>query len=207
MLLLILAKKTIVMDRRNALKKIGSSLGYLVATPTILGILQSCQKDPDILWTPKFFTKNEGIVIRNLTNLILPSTESSPGAIDVDVPQFLDLYYNEVEKEIQQNFIQKGLQSILNNLGSQMNQITKMDYDKLLARFLKADKKEKEKFKKNKEENYIYGTLLKIRELAVWAFLTSQEIGEEVLAYDPIPGKQIGCISVEEATMGKKWSL
>jgi len=196
-----------MMDRRNALKKIGSSLGYMLATPTVLGILQSCQKDSDPLWIPKFFSKEEINVIQNLTDLILPSTESSPGAIDVDVPQFLDLYYKEVEKEIQQNFIQKGLQSILNNLGSQMDQITKTDYDKLLASFLKANKKEKEKFKKNKEENYIYGTLLKIRELAVWAFLTSQEIGEEILAYDPIPGVQIGCMTLEEATGGKKWSL
>ena len=196
-----------MMDRRNALKKIGSSLGYMLATPTVLGILQSCQKDSDPLWIPKFFSKEEINVIQNLTDLILPSTDSSPGAIDVDVPQFLDLYYKEVEKEIQQNFIQKGLQSILNNLGSQMDQITKTDYDKLLASFLKANKKEKEKFKKNKEENYIYGTLLKIRELAVWAFLTSQEIGEEILAYDPIPGVQIGCMTLEEATGGKKWSL
>jgi hypothetical protein len=43
--------------------------------------------------------------------------------------------------------------------------------------------------------------------MSIWAYKTSQKIGEEVLAYDPIPGKLQGCISLEEATGGKVWSL
>lgn len=195
------------MDRRNALRKMGLSAGYIVATPAILNMLQSCQKDPEILWVPKFFSKEEIIIIQNLTDLILPTSKSSPGALELDIPQFLDAYYNEVESEIKQKFIHKGILSILNNLGGQIDQITKTDYNKLLSKFLRANTEEKEKFKNNKENNYIYGALSRIKELTVWAFLTSQKIGEEVLAYDPIPVNQIGCVSVEEATGGKKWSL
>jgi hypothetical protein len=32
-------------------------------------------------------------------------------------------------------------------------------------------------------------------------------VGEKVLAYDPIPASQKGCVSLEETTNGKAWSL
>ncbi len=191
------------MDRRKALKGIGLSLGFMVATPTVLSILQSCQKDAEIKWKPLFFSKEESIVIQNLTDLILPSTKSSPGAIDVDIPKFLDIYFKDVESEIKQNFMKKGLQTILKNLGGSLTGITTADYDKLLSSFLRPS----EKRKSNKEDKLIYGTLVKLRELTVWTYLKSEKIGKEFLAYDPVPGVQIGCISVEEATGGKRWSL
>jgi len=195
------------MDRRRALKRMGLSLGYMVATPTVLSILQSCQKDPDILWTPKFFTEDEAIVIENLTDLILPVTKSSPGAIDVDVPQFLDIYFEEVESEIKQNYFKKGIQYIVKELGNNVSRISKNDYDNLLIKYLRASKGEIEEIKNSKKDNHIFGTLRRLRDYSIWAFLTSEKIGEEVLAYDPIPGKQIGCMTVKEATGGKKWSL
>jgi len=46
-----------------------------------------------------------------------------------------------------------------------------------------------------------------LRSLAVFAFKNSEVIGETVLAYAPVPGEQKGCISIEEATGGRAWSL
>ena len=48
---------------------------------------------------------------------------------------------------------------------------------------------------------------MNLRNSSVWAYKTSELIGETVLAYAPIPGKQQGCISLDEATGGKAWSL
>ncbi len=193
------------MNRRNALKGLGLSLGYMVATPTILGILQSCQKDSEIMWVPKFFSKEEGSVIHNLTDLILPATNNSPGALDVNIPQFLDLYFDEVESEKKQKDFKDGIQSIIQKLGNRTSEIS--EYDKLLTVFLRADNETRKKLKSDKTDQSIYETLLKLRELSIWAFLNSEKIGEEVLAYDPIPGVEIGCLTVQEATGGKKWSL
>ncbi len=49
------------MDRRKALKKIGLSFGYVVATPTVISLLQSCKNDTKNLttWVPKFFSNDE----------------------------------------------------------------------------------------------------------------------------------------------------
>ena len=37
------------------------------------------------------------------------------------------------------------------------------------------------------------------------SYFTSEKIGEEVLSYDPIPGRQEGCVPVED--VGNVWSL
>ena len=56
------------MDRRKALKGLGLSLGFVVATPTVLSILQSCKTDAKSItgWTPEFFSADESTVVENL---------------------------------------------------------------------------------------------------------------------------------------------
>ena len=79
------------------------------------------------------------------------------------------------------------------------------DYDRFLVKYLRTTTNEKEVFTEN--DNIILGTLMSLRNMTVWAYKTTEEIGENVLAYDPIPGVQKGCVSLEEATGGKSWSL
>ena len=43
------------MKRIEALKNLGLSLGTITITPTVLGLLQSCQED--LGWNPVFFNK------------------------------------------------------------------------------------------------------------------------------------------------------
>lgn len=196
-----------MMDRRKAIKRLGLSFGYLAATPTMISILESCTKETKILWTPQFFSKDEALVIQNLTNLILPATENIPGAIEVDVPQFIDSYYHEVVEIKEGKAFKKGINLIIRTLGNNVENIGMDQYDSLLAKFLIAGQKDIKTFKNNEEDNLVYHTLTKLRSTSVWAFRTSEKIGKEVLAYDPVPGIQIGCMSMDEATGGKKWSL
>ena len=49
--------------------------------------------------------------------------------------------------------------------------------------------------------------LSQIRGMSIWAWKNSEEIGENVLVYDPIPGQQIGCGDLQELTGGKDYSL
>ena len=46
------------MDRRKALKNMGLALGYTVATPTLISIVQSCKNEKVLEWKPDFFTKH-----------------------------------------------------------------------------------------------------------------------------------------------------
>ncbi len=199
------------MDRRKALKNIGLSLGYVVATPTVISLLQSCKNDTEkaSLWSPEFFSSDEGTVLKNLVDLILPKTDDLPGAIDLNIHKFLDLYAAKVYDDNEQKEAQSGLKEVLNALNilekKSASTIKIEDYDRLLTKYLRATAKDREQFKEN--DKIIYNTLKGLRDNTVWAYKTTEEIGENVLAYDPIPGVQLGCVSLKEATGGKAWSL
>ncbi|NNC70713.1 MAG: gluconate 2-dehydrogenase subunit 3 family protein [Flavobacteriaceae bacterium] len=196
------------MKRRDVIKGLGLSLGYVVATPSVLGMLQSCKNEPSQLsWSPVFLSADEGVVLENLVDLILPKTEDLPGANDVDVVKFIDLYASKVIDEEGQKQYKEGLAAVMKALDKPINKLTTEDYDALLAKYLKADKEQREAFHQNEGEKVVLNTLEGIRGITIWAYKTSEYVGENVLAYDPVPGIQKGCISLEEATGGKAWSL
>ncbi|MEP1490339.1 MAG: gluconate 2-dehydrogenase subunit 3 family protein [Algibacter sp.] len=197
------------MNRRDLLKGIGLTLGYAVATPSIISLLHSCKSETKI-WVPQFLSIDEGTVLKNLVDLILPTTEDSPGALDVNVPEFIDLYINKAYDTKAQIKFKEGIISIMTalNISEKGPSELKMEqYDTLLTKYLKTTKIEQKAFKKDTEDGIIFNTLINIRGTSIWAYKTSEQIGKKVLAYDPIPGWQKGCIPLEEATGGKAWSL
>jgi len=199
------------MDRRKALKNIGLSLGYVVATPTVISLLQSCKNETKELttWVPEFFSSDEGIVLKNLVDLILPKTDNLPGAIDLNIHIFLDKYFAKVYDESKQKEMNTGIKAMFSALSvTEKNPTSKLktaNYDAFLAKYLRATKEEKNNFVEN--DKIIFDTLMGLRYLTVWAYKTTEKIGENVLAYDPIPGEQKGCVSLKETTGGMAWSL
>lgn len=192
------------MDRRKALKGLGLSLGYVIATPSVISILQSCKNDPQISWTPQFFSSNESFVLEKLIDLILPKTNDLPSALDVNIPQFIDAYVNEVSSKSEQEELKKGIATISESLSKSPNNEA---FKSLLTKYLKADQKDKEAFFENEDDTLVLETLINLRTMTIWTYKTSEKVGEEILAYDPIPGDFLGCISLEETTKGKAWSL
>lgn len=197
------------MNRRDLLKGIGLTVGYAVATPSILSLLNSCTSEAKT-WAPIFLSADESIVLTNLVDLILPSTKESPGALDVNVPEFIDLYASKAYTNKEQAKFKKGLGSIINALNIPKKGASALkteDYHALLTKYLKTTKAERQTYKKGSEDFIIFNALKGIRSTSIWAYKTSEKIGKEVLAYDPIPGVAKGCISLDEATKGKAWSL
>ena len=201
------------MKRRDALKGMGLSLGYVIATPSIINLLQSCNTETSV-WDPVFLTQKEATVITNLIDLILPKTEASPGALDVNVPEFLDLYALKAYDDERKAKYKKGIQAILkalNVVDTEPSTLKTEDYDALLAKYLKSSKAQQKIYNEEKDEDnqdaLVFKALVNLRGSSMWAYKTSQQMGENVLAYDPIPGEQKGCISLDDATGGKAWSL
>ncbi len=216
------------MDRRVALKNMGLVLGYSVATPTILGIIQSCKDEKNVSWTPDFFTQEEGDVLRHLVDIILPKTDT-PSATDVNVHMFLDKFANEVMEKEQQDFIKmsmgKFIDKALSDSGKEnAEELTPDDLEPVLAGSLKITKEEQEAhFELIEAYNKSIGeggtaTLdgssarfafaYNLRENAIYAYKTSEYVGEEVLAYLPVPGPEfISCGDLQELTGGRDWSI
>lgn len=206
------------MDRRTALRNMTLTLGYAVATPTVLSILQSCKSDV-ATWTPMFFSETQGYMIVKLSDIILPATEIA-GALDVNVPEFMDKMLHEIAPEDEKNLIKEGANAFAiefeNIYGKSASKGTTKEYEKLLDKYFNiSDDKQKAVFEMQKEKEsitedqlntyLIYKFLLATRKYTLYGYYTSEHVGENILSYDPIPGEWKACIDVEE--VGNAWSL
>jgi len=215
------------MDRRIALKNIGLSFGYVVATPTILSLLQSCKNENLVTWTPEFLSKDEGDVLTKLVDILLPKTDT-PSASEVNVHIFIDKYAKEIMEEKDQNFFKMAMNKFtdkaLSDAGKdKMKDLTSEDLEPVLANALKVSKEDEVKsfklidsYHQAVEAGEIgvlddniarFAFMSSLRGLTIWGFKTSEFIGEEVLAYLPVPGEYIGCGDLQELTGGKAWSI
>ncbi len=215
------------MDRRKALKNMGMALGYTVATPTLLSLVQSCKTEPTITWAPEFFTMEQGSVLTKLVDIILPKTDT-PSASEVQVDIFIDRFAKEVMEKEQQDLLQMSMSKFMDKAladsgKEKIEDLTSEDLEPVLAAALKVSKEEKvtymdmvnsynEAVAEGREANLEDGISRftfadNLRGLTIWGYKTSEYVGEEVLAYLPVPGEYIGCADTQELTGGKAWSL
>ncbi|SNR25975.1 Gluconate 2-dehydrogenase subunit 3 [Maribacter sedimenticola] len=215
------------MDRRRVLKNMGLSLGYMVATPTLLGLVQSCKSEPAITWTPEFLSQDQGAILTKLVDLILPKTDT-PAASEVQVDVFIDKFANEVmEKEQQELFtmsMNKFVEKALADSGKEnITDLTSDDLEPVLASSLKYSKEDQTKMQDAitsysealaegktstlDDETTRFAFANNLRGLTIWGYKASEYVGEEVLAYLPVPGEYIACGDAQELTGGKDWSL
>ncbi len=215
------------MDRRRVLKNMGLSLGYIVATPTLLGIVQSCKNEPAITWTPEFLSQDQGAVLTKLVDIILPKTDT-PAASEVQVDIFIDKFANEAMEKEQQDFFKmsmgKFLEKTMADSGKEsISELTVEDLEPVLSSSLKYSRAEQvEMFESitsyteanQKGENVSlndetsrFAFANKLRGLTILGYKASEYVGEEVLAYLPVPGEYIACGDAQELTGGKAWSL
>jgi hypothetical protein len=215
------------MDRRKALKTIGCGTGAITLTPAVVGLFHSCQNNSSN-FVPEYFDKNQFAIVSQLMELILPESEI-PGAINLKLPEFLDGYIYTIYSKKVQKKISLGLDSFIevslfDSGKSNANKLTSEDLDFQLAKYLKADFKKNSSWKKQNsdyqkalknesespklpKEALAYGFANQLRSLSITAFRTNEYIGENILAYAPIPGEQRGCVDLMETTGGKIWSI
>lgn len=213
------------MDRRQALKNIGIGAGLLVATPTVISILQSCKNEPEFI--PVFLTGGEGHALRRMVDLIIPSDKEVPGAVDVGVHSFIDQFWNDVLREKDQVHIRKGFELLANAFRSDYEKELEAgkakEFDPMLAKYLPKSLDEEIALGERMGEFYaayeadpttepdqddaIASLLMNIRGMTIWGWKSSEEIGKNVLWYDPVPGVYNGCVPLDEAGNGKAMAL
>lgn len=199
------------MKRRTLLKKTVLASGFIVATPTLLELLVSCKEKVTVLWKPLFLDEKQAYVIEKLVDIILPTT-ASVGAIDVQVPQFIDLVLKDILPEKEQALFIKGAHYFKIKFEELFNKTvlkgTKTEFSTLLSKYFKLsseDQKNVFKLLEKKEESVenmelyaIYKYLTSIRYYTLFGYYTSKEVGTEILNYNSIPGEYQGCVPVSE---------
>lgn len=198
------------MKRREALKNLGLATGFVVASPSIISLLQSCTAEAET-WTPLFLSVEEGVVLTNLVDIILPKTEI-PSATEVNVPQFIDKYILEVMDDESQAQVKSAFGNIISvlkpNAEDKIGKVTQDNYKALLDNhMLLKDEVDSEREANPEAKDMTKSEFLNnVKWMTINAYKTSQEIGENVLAYDPVPGAYF-CGDLQEITGGKSWSL
>ena len=199
------------MNRREALQKLGLSFGVIIASPVLFHA--SCSKKS----TTYFFNELELQLLIETSNVIIPGTGDLPKASDVGVAEYIDHYVADIVEDNEQTqlrvFMQQYMKAISpekpikywveNTFSADWN--TKNDWYDEINNFEKSTKDgEKSKIS---DEVAIFALLTNLKSLMIRAYRGSELVGEQFLAYDPIPGRHIGCIDLDEATGGKSWSL
>tara|TARA_R110002012_G_scaffold56192_2_gene143863 strand:- start:1415 stop:2008 length:594 start_codon:yes stop_codon:yes gene_type:complete len=197
------------MDRRKALKFTGSMAAAAVAGPSLLSLLQSCKNEARVDWQPQFLTMDEAAFVSKIVDMILPRTET-PGALDVKVDIFIDKVYAKLYDANGQNHVRKEIEKFnsdcISDFGDSFVNLSESDQIKVL-----------EKAEQNSGQfgSGVWGTTVgnpepvgfyrSLKSTILWGYFTSEDIGENVLNYDPVPGAYHGCIPLAE--VGNKWSL
>lgn len=213
------------MNRRALLKYTAYLTGYAVTAPLTSAILSGCKaEEPTIDFTPAFFTSDEYENVAAMVNTMLPPT-STPGAKELGVPQFIDLVLSIYTEEKDMVKIRTGLNTwtqtaaqeagkpyyelkpeeqldLLNKLDAearqQADELTELGQNRILQGMPKDPTT-----LEDEEDKAPWWLMLK--DLAIGGYYSSEKIGTEVLAYDPVPGPYQGCIPLED--VGKTWSL
>ena len=207
------------MNRRDALKSTGLFVGIGLAGGAITGALfQSC-KDAQALdvWTPQFIPADLVDMVAEIAETILPKTDT-PGAKDVKVHQFLDAAWNLFYKSEEKAHIMKGLMAFdgecVDATGKSFLDLTpeeRLSHLQVVEEAASNDHvpsfwgipaKEDEDKEPIRQEPAEYPVVLQpfwtyVKGNVINGYFTSEEIGENVMTYDPIPGDPIACMDME----------
>jgi len=185
------------MKRRAALKKTALLLGGTsISAVSLTTLWQRCspQKSPE--WTPHFFSKQQFDTISAIAEQIIPETETL-GAKGVGVDRFIDLLLKDVYSKQEQDQFLEGLvefeQQCQRELGKHLYKC-ELSQQQIFLR--KHQTEMLQLVKVNKETKLPF--FLKVKELTLWSFFTSEQGIKQNLLYRPVPGKYEGCITPQQ---------
>ena len=198
------------MKRRAALKRLGLTSAAIVATPTLLSLLNSCTTEQQ-LWKPQFLSQEGGKVLQKMADVFLPKT-NLPSASELNIPEFIDKYLKNVFLNEEQVLFKAAYDKTLNKLKIHSQKGVDDLEDKDIQNFLDDHLKVNGEIDIERQSNISYEGLTiseclhTIKFMCIDAYITNKKIGEDVLAYDPVPGTYY-CDDLETLTEGKRWSL
>ena len=214
------------MKRRQALKNIGIGAGIFIVGPSTLSLLQSCNNEPQYDWQPTFLSASHGFALKKILDVILPATDTL-GASELNIAQFIDSYMDQVaEPERGDRFTRSAdafSRAFKKEFDKEQEQGKESDFERIVKKYLKAAPADKKEYIKRNTETQdaqdqkseleidadagAYAYLTSVREMAIWAWKNSEQIGENVMWYDPVPGEYIACGSTKDLGNGKAMSL
>jgi len=199
------------MKRRDALKNIGLAAGFAAITPSIFSMLQSCTSNTET-WVPNYLTSDEKTIVTKLADIMIPKTATTPSASEVNVPQFIDNYILEVletkDQEITRAAFNKIITLLKRDTETNIDDVTLEQYKSLLDEHMFLSKEVDPEREANPEALSMTSSELlnQLKWMTIYGYKNSEEVGENILAYDPVPAAYY-CGDLQGLTGGKSYSL
>ena len=197
------------MNRREALKQSGLILGYTLSASTLSQLWTACKSAPQLEWKPQFFTEAQARTVSAMAECILPRTET-PGAKDLGIDQYIDVFVRHIYSEKDQQTFSQGLQEFENACKASY----KKDFHSLSPEDQEAFLLEQEK-NAGHINHAIWGETIgeikpvpfyrQFKAMVISSYFSSEEVGKNLLTYEPVPGSQKGCMPLAE--VGNVYSL
>lgn len=178
------------MDRREAIKRTSLLLGGALSASAITGIMQGCQPTGALDWEPVFLSSEEASLVTSIADCILPATDT-PSASDVFVPEFIDLMLQEVYSSAEQTRFRTGLKA-LEKKSQEQSQKPFGKHSSAEQTAILTELETAAASQTGSEKPFIR----MIKELSLLGYFTSDKIMQEVLSYNPVPGKYEGCVDM-----------
>jgi hypothetical protein len=183
-----------LIGRREAIRRAALLAGVVVAPEWLMAVDPAFAKAPagqqvrPAAQGPRL-TSAQAAIAGAVADRILPRTDT-PGAADVGVPAFIDRLYGEFMTPAERQMLTDGLNAVdaaaRSAHGSGFSTLTADRQDALLRTIARA------------EEGRDQGFFRLIRSATVLGYFTSEQVGRNVLHYDPVPGRYDGCIPIDQ---------
>lgn len=196
------------MNRRDAIKRTSLLLGYAVSASSVAAVMSGCKADPKVLaggldnWTPESMNKEEGQMIAQLAETILPKTDT-PGAIEAGVHSYIDIALKSLitdeDREGFKLWMSDFAQRAQSSIGKSFVDADPAERAKFLGTYEATAKEGKEK------GDLLLGAYWRVKEQMLLGYFTSELGATKALIFDPIPGEYNGCVPMDE--VGGMWAI
>jgi hypothetical protein len=174
------------MNRRNLLKGMGAIALYGGFPGVLAEFASSCKSKTKTL-RADFFSDDEFQLLEQVTDIMLPKT-TTPGALETQVPYFLDLVVKNCLSPDDQKLIKKGLQKLNGEARGKFSSLSKKEKKSLV------DKIDVAAYKNDADKAWF----MIIKKLSLIGYFTSQEGMTKALNYVKVPGNYEACIPYKQ---------
>lgn len=176
-------------------------MGYTISAPAILSILNSCESAPELGWQPLTFTPVQAQALEEVTEAILPKT-ATPGAKDMKVAQTIDAFISVVFSPADKEQFKTELDAFLKECeamhGKAFVKCSREEQDAFLALYDTPESYGISVWGTDMAKKPVNSMFKKIKAMTVSNFFNTEEVGERILRYVPIPGKYVACAPYEK---------
>lgn len=170
------------MNRRNIIKGLGVVTLYSSFPAILSEFISSCNTKDEKL-RAGFFSDDEFQLIEQLADSMLPKT-STPGALETEVPYFVDLVVKNCMNDKDQQLIKNGLMKFNDQTAGKFSSFSKEE------KLNEINKIEEAAFKDDAEKAWFRI----FKKLSLIGYFTSQEGMTKALNYVKVPSEYKACI-------------